>query len=147
MRAAWQGKLDDFMADFHGADLTDAFMAADREISGGFEENFYNTTDHEGAFWPPHAPATVAIHGVHPLLILTGKMFQAATNVDDPGHLRHIAGDEMTIGIKGTAVPYAIYHHTGTRRMPRRRVIYATPEAEQRARDAFADVLDSLFLG
>lgn len=147
MRAAWQGKLDQFLADFHGADLTPAFMAADVEMSHGFAENFYNTTGGNAEFWPPHAPATVARHGPHPLLILTGKMFDAATNVDSPGHLRHIAGDEMTIGIKGSHVPYAHFHQTGTVNMPKRQVIHATAETEQRARDAFADELDKLFLG
>ena len=147
MPGDWKQDLKEFAKAFDGADLTEAFIAADDAIAAGFEQNFYNQVDHEGASWAPHAPATVSRHGPHELLILTGKMFRAATSVDDPGHKREISANELVSGIRGDVVPYAIFHHTGTVRMPRRRVIYATPEAVGLATQAFAEKAEQAILG
>lgn len=147
MAGNWQQDLREFAELFEGADLTEAFRAADDVLSEGFQQNFFNAVDEKGIPWPPHAPATVARYGPHDLLILTGRMFAAATNPDDPGHLMRVEDNSALVtGIKDSVVPHAKFHHTGTVKMPRRRVIYATPETINRARDAFAEKAEEAIL-
>lgn len=137
--ASWQIELRDFAEKFDGLDLSSAFAIADKVISEGFEQNFYNQVDHTGRGWPPRVD-----NEPHPLLIKTGKMFRAATNPADGGHLYRETSTELVVGILGSAVPYAIYHHTGTRKMPSRRVIYVHRTTEQRMYEQFEDEVDRL---
>jgi hypothetical protein len=50
-----------------------ALIAIEEVIADGFQENFYNQVDDNGAPWRPRKD-----NKSHPLLIKTGKMFQAA---------------------------------------------------------------------
>lgn len=135
-RASWQTDLYRFVDEVENGDLSTAFQAVDEVISGGFEQNFYNQVDNTGKIWEPRLDNLS-----HPLLIKSGRMFSAATNPADPGHLHRATGNVLVIGIMGSAVPYAIFHHEGTRYMPSRRVIYVTPETEQRAFEAFEQAI------
>lgn len=139
MPAQWQTSLRQFVEHFENADLTEAFEAVDEVISAGFEQNFYNQVDDNDQPWKPRVDSLP-----HPLLIKTGKMFAAATKTDDPGHLKSITTAEIAIGIKGSVVSYAIFHHVGTRKMPARRVVYATQETVNLALERFADIADRL---
>lgn len=140
-REDWQKHLDEFIHDFEEADLREAFDAVHDVITSGFEQNFFNQVDHTGAAWPPRVDNLP-----HPLLIKTGKMFSAAVNKNDGGHKYEISGKTIIIGIRGESVPYAIYHHTGTRKMPRRRVIYTNDQTENRAFEAFEDKVNAIML-
>lgn len=137
MEAEWEQDLRKFLSDFENIDFKAAFAVADRVISEGFEENFYNQQDDEGNLWKPRKDDLP-----HPLLIKTGKMFRAATNPGDAGHLYRDEGGTLVVGVLGNVVPYAIYHHTGTRKMPARRVIYANKTTQQRLFDEFSEAAD-----
>lgn len=139
MTAAWQQSLRDLIKAFEpGSDaIIEGFMAADRILSDGYQENFYNQVDDTGAPWAPRKDSLP-----HPLLIKTGVMFEAATNPASPGHFTDIQGDTLVSGISGAFVPYAIFHHMGTRVMPSRRVIYASDQTLSRIEEAFADAIE-----
>jgi len=136
LSAQWQNSLRRWLDVFEGSELVHSFEAVDLEISRGFEENFYNQLDDQGNAWPPRKDDLP-----HPLLIKTGLMFAAATNPEHPGHMASVNGETLTIGIYDDVVSYAKYHHTGTSRMPSRRVIYASETTVSRAFDAFEDAV------
>lgn len=137
--AAWQQSLHNLIEAFEpGSDaIIEGFLEADRILSDGYQENFYNQVDDAGTPWPPRKDSLP-----HPLLIKTGLMFRAATDTQSPGHLTDIQGDTLISGISGSFVPYAIFHHMGTRVMPSRRVIYASEQTLNRIEEAFADALE-----
>lgn len=120
------------------AAMLHAIIAVEEVIAEGFQQNFYNQLDEQGNPWPPRKDSKP-----HPLLIKTGKMFEAATNTRSPAHFSDIEGTTLITGISDAAVPYAKYHHTGTRIMPARRVIYATKETLQRAAERFEDSIEA----
>lgn len=143
MQSAWQQSLHDLIAALEpGSEaIMEGFLAADRILCEGYEENFYNQVDDSGSYWPPRKDSLP-----HPLLIKTGLMFKAATDAASPGHLTDIqGGDTLISGISGSIVPYAIYHHIGTSRMPSRRVIYASENTLHRIEEAFADAVEKAF--
>ncbi len=125
------------------AAFDEALRAVDVIIAEGFQENFFNTTGPEGDFWQPRKDNLP-----HPLLIKTGKMFSAATNVGDPGHVFEHSGDIAEFGVSDAHVVYAKWHDRGTKnkdgtlRMVARPFAYATKQVQQRAFDAFVEVLD-----
>ena len=119
------------------AAFDEALRAVDVIIAEGFQENFFNTTGPDGDFWQPRKDNLP-----HPLLIKTGKMFNAATNVGDPGHVFRHSGDIAEFGVSDAHVPYSKYHDRGTIKMVARPFAYATKQVQQRAFDAFVEVLD-----
>lgn len=119
------------------AAFEEAFRAIDVIVAEGFQENFYNTIGPEGEFWQPRKDNLP-----HPLLIKTGKMFSAATNVNDPGHVFRHEGDIAEFGVSDAHVHYAKYHDRGTWKMVARPFAYATKQTQQRAFDKFVEVLD-----
>ncbi len=104
----------------------DAIKAGEDEFLNGIGENFTRQEDPEGARWPEHSPITIMIHGVHPLLILTGKMRSAA--MGGSGSVRIVKSDGkrmvVQLGISSKVVPYYRKHQDGTRRIPRRRFYF-----------------------
>lgn len=130
--------------DLFDDDHLDALAEVDRVIAEGFQENFYNTLDHESQPW-----AARKDNLPHPLLIKTGKMFAAATNPSDPGHVFEVEGNVVIFGVNDEVVPYAKYHHRGTEnadgsvKMVARRFAYATLQTQQRAFDTFIEFVDA----
>lgn len=136
----WEQSLANLILAFepNSEALIEGFFAADEALAAGFEANFYNQQDEMGQSWPPRKDNLP-----HPLLIKTGKMFRAATNTEDSGHYSDIEnGTTLIVGIADSVVPYAKYHHTGTRIMPARRVIFATPETLRVMEEKFADAIE-----
>ena len=79
-----------------------------------------------GQPWPPRKrPAP------WPLLIKSGRLLGSLTDQGNPEHVEQILagpGSQVT-GLFGTTVPYAKFHHLGTRALPRRILLPATLEA------------------
>lgn len=78
-----------------------------------------------GAFsggWKPLAASTVrykAKHGLDPrILHATGDLRRSFANNHAKGHVYRASANEMFVG---SSIPYARFHQTGTKRMPRRR--------------------------
>lgn len=85
--------------------------AADR-ISDLLDEQFAAQSDPYGNAWEPHAEATVARWGEHPVLELTGAL-RGSVDVQPMGGA----------GIAITLDDVAQFHQTGTSRMPARPVL------------------------
>jgi len=143
-QAKWQDDLRELIDNFEHADLASGFAAVDEAISEGFAENFFNQLDDNSQPWRQRKDDLP-----HPLLIKTGKMFRAATNTSDPGHIADIqeGNRSIVIGVSDDVVPYAKYHHNGTSRMVSRRVIYANHTTLNRAFQEFADAAEGQIFG
>lgn len=113
-------------AKFGWGNQKEAAEKAGREFQALQAGNFDRAEDASGTPWKPHSPVTIAIHGPHPLLILSGDMKKAATG--GAGSILKVkAGSKNTvaiIGISKTAIPYAWFHQVGTVKMPRRQFFY-----------------------
>lgn len=124
--------------------MLQALFAVEEVIAEGFQENFFNQLDDKGYPWAPRKDSKP-----HPLLIKTGKMFDAATNTRSSNHFSDISGTTLITGVSDSAVPYAKWHHNGTKkkdgsvRMPARRVIYATTITLNRAGERYGDVVEA----
>lgn len=106
-------------------DLAPAMGSIGMELENRIRERFEGRRDPLGTAWAPWAPATVENYpedGERKLLERYGDML---------GSLNHSAGrDSVSIGF---GQPYAAYHEFGTRRMPRRGLLFADPEAGELA--------------
>ncbi len=85
-----------------------------------------------GRPWPPLSPAYAAWKAKHypgaPILVRTGRL-RASLTSRGGDHVEAIEPQMLKIG---TAVPYARFHQTGTKRMPPRPPIVIPEEAKDR---------------
>lgn len=101
-----------------------------RGAADAFQEsqftNFAAKEDSDGVPWKPHAPLTIALYGVHPLLRLEGIMKEAATGGSGSFQTVSIGRkvSRIQVGISKVAVPYAKTHQDGRGRIPRRQFYY-----------------------
>jgi hypothetical protein len=116
-------RLDDLLSGGFEA-LGPVVSEIDEVLSAGVLDNFDRQVDHQGVPWAPRKDNLP-----HPLLIKTGRMMTAAGG--GTGHKFEVSGERATFGIYETAVSYAIFHHMGTSRMARRRVVYASAQTQR----------------
>ena len=93
--------------DFATTPLNEPLRKSAQELRDGFAANFTSQSAPESGPWPPHAPETIRRHGVHPLLILSGEMFQAATGEGSRGNITDIEASSLEVGVDLDAIPYA----------------------------------------
>lgn len=120
----------------------DVSPAWDALLTWFAEQNFEQWLSRGGRYrttWAPLAPSTKAEKfrkglPLHPL-IRTGKLVNSLAH--RPLKIEHMTGSEVTAG---TDVPYAHFHQTGTRYMPRR-VLFSPAQIrkEQAATTAVAN--------
>lgn len=79
-----------------------------------------------GEAWAPLAESTVKKKGHDRILYESGDLLASLVEVGGPGNINE-ASDHGSI--YGTEVPYAIFHETGTSRMPARPAIGLNDEA------------------
>lgn len=114
-------------------------------IHEGINENFERAESGQGTPWPPHAPSTVARHGPHPLLILSGKMWDAATG--GPGSWWVAADFRLSLGIERSAIPYASTQQFGSDRVPQREFYFINRFAMQDVKQILADYYEQYIYG
>lgn len=113
----------------------------------GIESNFDNTRG-PGYTWAPHSPVTIALHGPHPLLILTGAMKRSVTQTGAEGRIEDIMQNEMTIGTSLFYAPFQQFGTTGPPRIPARRFLWLQGSYVDELAEIFADqVAQRLFGG
>lgn len=104
-----------------------------------------------GMPWAPLAPATIArkgarsgIIGQHStILVDTGRLFESLTLALGTSDTIWTTGDDFLVF--GTSVPYAIFHETGTSRMPARPHVGLNEETVDKIGDKVAEfVVDKL---
>lgn len=100
-------------------DLTEAMSGIGQELETRIANRFETETDPSGTPWAPWAKSTLDSYppdGNRRLLNRTGDML---------GHLNW-AADATSVRV-GFVEPYATYHEFGTRKMPRRGLLFADP--------------------
>lgn len=120
--------LDEFtrecetLGDAITADMTPVLeQCAEVELLGQFEENFRNSRSADGQAWPPRKDP----RPTHPLLILSGDLFTAATFSS-----RMVDKHTVEAGVMGT-IPYAAAQQYGTEHiLPRPYVNFSTETAD-----------------
>jgi phage gpG-like protein len=104
-----------------------------------------------GEAWTPLAESTIAhkgkrsgLIGAHStILIDTGRLFESLTLEDGTSDTIWITGDKFLTF--GTSVPYAIFHETGTSRMPARPAVGINDATADQIADAIGGfVVDKL---
>lgn len=107
-------------------DFKSVFRWARREIQRANMENFASQGAVAGKPWLPlddeYARWKLANHGPLPILIVSGSLRDSLTRLR--GRPNEI---DKTTAVFGTAIPYAGYHQTGTRHMPKREVMFVPP--------------------
>jgi len=143
-------ELEGVLLDFADALANDPFEVALQEckvpIATSFIGIFARQQASDGSTWPEHAPFTVAQHGPHPLLILTGAMFASMTNESAQGHVG-TSGSRMLSW--GTGLHYAAKNNFGGPNdngtyTPSREFVYWTEEAIVGCVDRIYDYLGDL---
>lgn len=113
-------------ASYPFAKQREAIEQAGMDFQAAQGGNFDRAEDADGNAWRQHAPMTIALHGPHDLLILSGDMKRAA--MGGAGAVFKInattSKTTITVGISKTAVPYAWKHQCGDGRIPRRQFFY-----------------------
>lgn len=102
-------------------------------VGGALEEGIaeWFTSQGDGT-WAALAPSTVLDrfrkgYGPNQELVRTGRLLEALTERDAPGHKFLISGDSVQVGAYGEAVAYMGYLADGTKRMPGRMLVQIPP--------------------
>lgn len=117
-------------------DLTQVMTGIGQELETRIANRFETAADPSGIPWAPWAKSTLKSYppdGNHRLLNRTGDML---------GHLNW-AADATSVRV-GFVELYATYHEFGTKKMPRRGLLFANPETGQLAPDDERAVIEIL---
>ncbi len=84
-----------------------------------------------GTPWAPLAPSTLRKKrdSRSGILDVTGALLASLVDAGAAGHVEESDGQQL---IFGTALPYALFHQTGTRRLPARPIIALTGDSTDR---------------
>ena len=103
-----------------------ALLETSQEVSKIIAGNFARKEDSQGRPWPKHSALTIELHGVHELLVLSGRLRRAASG--GAGSLRRLVRSSgkgiLQLGISKSSVPYFAAHQYGQGRSPRREFFY-----------------------
>ena len=93
------------------------------ELRNNFVEIFANQKSSEGDQWPAHSPVTIKLHGDHPLLILSGDLYQELTGDSVMSERRVTAGTDLE---------YAEWNNDGVpdNNLPQREFMYLTEDTQ-----------------
>jgi phage gpG-like protein len=84
----------------------------------------------EGTPWPELSPATLRRQRARtPILYKTGALLRSLAEPGAAGHVEELEGYSLTLGSR---LPYALYHQTGTRRLPARPIIVLSGARSER---------------
>ena len=130
------GKLSDF---------SEPMAGIGQELESRISARFETQTDPNGSAWHPWAKSTRASYPFSgtPAAAKAGKVGNGRL-LDRYGDmlrsLNHQAGQaEVVVGF---GVDYAVFHEYGTRKMPRRGLIFANPQSETLSADDEQAVID-----
>jgi phage gpG-like protein len=114
-------------------DQMDDFTPVFQEVALALETNwmpsrFAGKGGDLGKPWPPLSPRYAAWKALHypgrPMMVLSGRLKASLTGRSSDS-IRRVGQKEFEFG---TAVPYGVFHHFGTSKMPQRRVVALTDD-------------------
>jgi phage gpG-like protein len=112
------------------ADQQPALAAIADDCREMIAEQFASQGGAEGTPWAPLAPSTLRRRRASPsILYATGALRRSLTEPGAAGHIEELEDQSLTLG---TRLPYALYHQTGTRRLPARPIIVLSEVRAQR---------------
>jgi phage gpG-like protein len=119
--------LENFQASL--ADNSPALAAVADDLREMIAEQFATEGAASGTPWAPLAPSTLRKRRGGSILNATGALLSSLTDAGTPGHVEDIGGQQLLFG---SSVPYAIFHQTGTRRMPARPIVALSADGTER---------------
>lgn len=116
-------------ADYPFAHQPDAVRSCADMVFESVSNNFSRAEDAQGTPWPAHSPLTIALHGPHPLLTLTGKMKAMASGGAGSMRSKEFSKTQtvMRLKLSGAKGQYWQKHQFGSNgkpRIPRRQFFY-----------------------
>jgi phage gpG-like protein len=112
------------------ADQQPALAAIADDFREMIAQQFASEGRAEGTPWPPLAPATLRRRrGLTPILYQTGALLRSLSEPGATGHVEEIEDYSLTLGSR---LPYAVFHQTGTRRLPARPIIVLSGARSER---------------
>ncbi len=138
--------LDELMAQLQSFDFAPVWTALLEPVHEGFASNFDQTRAPYGT-WPPHSPMTIALHGPHPLLILTGAMKRSVTQSGSEGRIEDIMRNEAIIGTSLFYAPYQQFGTSGPHPIPARPFLWLEGSYVDQVHERFADEVASRLFG
>lgn len=123
--------LDRSLADFQAslADESAALAAIADDLREMFARQFATEGAAGGTPWAPLAASTLRKRRGGGILVETGALRGSLVDEGAPGHVEESDGLQLLFG---TDLPYAVFHQTGTRRMPARPIL-AIPDDRAKA--------------
>jgi phage gpG-like protein len=112
-------------------DNTDALAAVADDLRQMIADQFSTEGAAGGTPWAPLAPSTLrkSRRTRSGILNLTGALLGSLTGPGAPGHVEETNGRQLLFG---SALPYAAFPQTGTRRMPARPIIVLSGDSTAR---------------
>jgi phage gpG-like protein len=112
------------------ADQQPALAAIADDLREMIARQFASEGRAEGAPWAKLAPSTLRRRRAStPILYETGALLRSLGEPGAAGHVEELEGYSLTLGSR---LPYALYHQTGTRRMPARPIIVLSGARSER---------------
>ncbi len=127
------------LAQSFGEDWEPVLKECEEDIAADIIDHFESSTGPTGS-WQVHAPATVERWGPHPLLILFGSLYAAATGEGD-GHITETDANSITFGVDASIILYAWAQQEGRpeRNLPARPYMYLSEEVVEVMTQKVAD--------
>lgn len=115
-------------------DLREPFGVIAEDFAETAERNFgaVGTPEKWAPLSPEYAKWKAKVRPGRQILVFDGKMYESLRGVRTgfgPDTVRDIQAQRAEFG---TTVPYAIFHQTGTRKMPRRKPVQLTDQDKRR---------------
>ena len=112
------------------ADQAPALASVADDFREMIAQQFASEGRAEGTPWPELSPATLRRrHASTPILYKTGALLRSLREPGAAGHVEELEGYSLTLGSR---LPYAVYHQTGTRRLPARPIIVLSGARSER---------------
>lgn len=137
-----QSRLDGIVKRMH--DFTPVFLWAQDELRKANAQNFSSNGLPVGG-WAPLSPpyaAWKAAHGGGPPMQRTGQLFRSLASLSGPTNVITPMWARF-----GTDVDYAKFHQYGTRKMPKREVVYEPFGFARELRDVAHDYVSDGVIG
>lgn len=117
---ALERTLENFQSSL--ADNSPALAVVADDLREMIAEQFATEGAAGGTPWAPLAASTLKKKREtrRGILNVTGALLASLTEAGSPGHVEKVDGRQLLLG---SALPYATFHQTGTRRMPARPII------------------------
>ena len=132
--------INKFEADIESETYEMALEKCREHLRQNFVQIFAQQTSSEGVEWPEPSPGPERLWGPHPLLVLSGDLFQQLTETAEVGERSVIAGTDLY---------YAEWNNNPSpdSNLPQREFMYLTEETLDACVEAIGDRLFEIMPG